>query len=420
MNTEVIELAIVGGGAAGLACAAAAGRLGVSAVVLERMAEPGLKLAITGGRKGNFTHEVGPREMAERFDCDPRWLVPLLRRFPYQRIVGFFHGLGIDSRVDDEGCVWPVRADAAGLRDALLGEIRRRGGRIRACSGVAEMRPGGESGELWRIRLEGGGEVRARRVCIATGGASYPRTGSTGDGLGLARSLGLATVDWFPALASLETSDNLRELAGVTQPLVAMELLIDGLVVRGARGHFLFAHNYVSGSSVLNLCGYGARALAERRRVELRVDWAPDINRETLAAELASGRIEHPKRQFVTFLVRYVPRRLAQVLAVKAGVQPDRLMAHLARDEAERAVTILKATTFGITGTEPMERATATGGGVALGEVDNVTLEAKRLPGLHFAGEVIDVWGETGGYNLHFAWATGIAVAEAASGRRLD
>jgi predicted Rossmann fold flavoprotein len=419
MNADVIELAVVGGGAAGLACASAASRLGVSAVVLERMAEPGLKLAITGGRKGNFTHELGPREMAERFDCDSRWLVPLLRRFPYQRIVRFFHGLGIDSRVDEEGCVWPIRTDAAGLRDALLAEIRRNGGRMRACSGVADLRAGG-GGEPWRLRLDGGGEVRARRVCIATGGASYPRTGSTGSGLGLARSLGLATVDWFPALASLETSDNLRELAGVTQPLVAMELLVDGEVVRAARGHFLFAHNYVSGSSVLNLCGFGARALAERRRVELRVDWVPDINRETLAAELASGRIEHPKRQFVTFLVRYVPRRLAQVLAVKAEVQPDRLMAYLARDEAERAVAILKATLFGITGTEPMERATATGGGVALGEVDNVTLEAKRLPGLFFAGEVIDAWGETGGYNLHFAWATGIAVAEAASGRKLD
>lgn len=419
MSTEVTDLAIVGGGAAGLACAVAAGRLGVSAVVLERMAEPGKKLSITGGRKGNFTHEAGPREMAERFDCDPRWLVPLLRRFPYQRIVQFFHGLGIDSRVDDEGCIWPVRADAAGLRDALLSDIRRRGGRVRACSRVRGVRPVG-SGDSWRVGLETGDEVRARRVCIATGGASYPRTGSTGDGLGLARDIGLATVDWFPALASLETGDNLRELAGVTQPLVAMELLIDGQVVREARGHFLFAHNYVSGSSVLNLCGFGARALAGRRRVELRVDWVPDINRETLAAELASGRIEHPKRQFVTFLARYVPRRLAEVLAVKASVKPDRLMAHLKRDEVERAAVVLKATVFGITGTEPMERATATGGGVALGEVDNVTLEAKRMPGLFFAGEVIDAWGETGGYNLHFAWATGIAVAEAASGRRLD
>ena len=259
MTTVDTELVVIGGGAAGLVCALAAGRLGVRAQVLERTDQPGRKLAITGGRKGNFTHVASPREMAERFDCDRAWLVPLLRRFPYQRIVKLFKQLGVDHRVDEDGCVWPIRTDAGGLRDTLVGEVVRHGGVIRSGARVKHLVPG------WTVLLEDGSEMRAGNVCVATGGASYPRTGSTGDGLSLASELGLATVPWFPALASLETKDDLSEMAGITQPRVRMALVAgEDSQARTAEGHFIFAHRFVSGSSVLNLSGYAARALASR------------------------------------------------------------------------------------------------------------------------------------------------------------
>jgi predicted Rossmann fold flavoprotein len=403
---EVADLAVVGGGAAGLACAVAAGRLGLKVTVLERTDQCGKKLTVTGGGKGNFTHADPPRAMARRFGCDIRLIVPLLRKFPYQRIIQFFAGLGIDARTDDEGCVWPKGTDAAGIRDALLREIAAHGGVVKTGCRVTGLEPG------WQVRMADGSAAAASNVCLATGGASYSRTGSTGDGLALCRGLGLATVEWFPALASLRTGEDLSELAGVTQPRVEMTLLVAGDEPRTATGHFIFAHAHVSGSSVLNLCGYAARALAEHKPVMLRVNWVPDQGASDLAEEFATGRAEHPKKQLGTFLGSFVARRLAVRLCALAGVPADRILTDLSRAEQESIIRRLRATEFAITGTEPIERATVTGGGVSLDEVDLKTMEARRFPGLYFAGEVLDVWAETGGYNLHFAWATGIRAAE--------
>ena len=403
---EVADLVVVGGGAAGLACAVVAARCGLGVTVLEQTDRCGSKLIITGGGKGNFTHAESPRAMAGRFDCDARLITPLLRRFPYQRIMQFFSDLWIEARTDEEGCVWPKGVNAAGIRDTLLREISARGGLVKTSHRVTGIEPG------WQVRLADGESVSAKNVCIATGGASYPRTGSTGDGLALSSRLGLSTIDWFPALASLRTKEDLGELAGVTQPRVEMTLLVAGDEPRSAAGHFIFAHAHVSGSSVLNLCGYAARALAERRPVVLRVNWVPGRSDSGLAEEFALGRTGHPKKQLGTCLGSFVARRLATRLCTMAGVPVHRTLAELSRSEQERITRQLHATDLVITGTEPIERATVTGGGVSLDEIDMKTMQARRFPGLYFAGEVLDVWAETGGYNLHFAWATGITVAE--------
>jgi len=408
---EVADLVVVGGGAAGLACAVTAGRLGLNVTVLERTDRCGRKLAVTGGGKGNFTHAESPRAMAGRFDCDARLVTPLLRKFPYQRVIEFFSGLGVEARTDEDGCVWPKGTDAAGIRDALLRELAACGGQVVSGFRAAALEP------AWTIRAADGRTFGARAVCVATGGASYARTGSTGDGLALCRGLGLKTVDWFPALASLKPRDDLSELAGVTLPRVEMTLLAAGDGPRTATGHFIFAHAHVSGSSVLNLCGHAARALAEQRQVVLRVHWVPGKSASELAEEFAAARAGHPKKQLGTFLGVFVARRLAARLCALAGVPADRLLAHLSRTEQDAIVRQLRATEFAITSTEPIERATVTGGGVSLDETDLKTMEARRFSGLYFAGEVLDVWAETGGYNLHFAWATGIRAAESAAAR---
>jgi hypothetical protein len=191
-----------------------------------------------------------------------------------------------------------------------------------------------------------------------------------------------------------------------------MTLLAEGDEPRTATGHFIFAHAYVSGSSVLNLCGHAARALAELRQVLLRINWVPDMSESELSEEFATARAGHPKKQLGTFLGSFVARRLATRLCALAGVPSDRILTDLSRAEQESIIRQLGSTEFAITGTEPIERATVTGGGVSLDEVDLKTMAARRLPGLYFAGEVLDVWAETGGYNLHFAWATGITAAE--------
>lgn len=416
---EVRDLGIVGGGASGLACAVVAAKLGLSIIVFEKMERCGHKLSITGGRKCNFTHEELPESMVERFEQGSR-LLPLLRRFPYERIVSFFRSMGIRSRTDASGCVWPEGLDASGVRDRLVQEVQSRAGKIVTSCRVTALKREVEKTDSHWVVVTSHGEFYCRNVCLATGGASFPQTGSTGEGLALCRSLGLRTTAWFPALCALRPKEDLSCLAGITHRCVRSKLIIDGRVERETDGPFVFAHEYLSGAAVLVPSGRAAKALNAGKDVKLKLDWVPDKSREEIRAELVRARNSHPRQQIVTFLARYVARRLGRVLCSLGGLEQDRLLCHLSRTEQELAVDLLKGTVFVIVGTEPIERATVTGGGVSLDEIDITTCQVRRIPGLYVAGELLDTWAETGGYNLHLAWATGIAVAEAIAARKSE
>lgn len=413
---EVTDLLIVGGGAAGLCCAVATARLGLGVTVLEKMDRCGHKLAITGGKKANFTHAEEPESMVGRFDAERRILLPLLRRFPFERVVGFFESLGIRSRTDADGCVWPVGVDAAGLRDRMVQEAERHGARFVPSCRVTSVEPAAGG---WRA-LGNGGPWHCRNLCLATGGASFPQTGSTGDGIGLLAALGLPTTPWFPGLAALATEQDLSRLAGITHKQVNVGLADEtGKAVRSADGHFIFCHGYVSGSAVMKLSGFAARRLVRGEKPVLVVDWVPGLTREELEAELVAARGERGRRLVANYLCRHGARRLADLLLGYARVPAGRTVAELTAEERRAVVAQVKGTRLVVTGTEPMERATVTGGGLALDEVDLATCEVRRHPGLYVVGELLDTWGETGGYNLHLAWSTGIAAAEATAGRKL-
>jgi len=411
-----MDIAIIGGGAGGLACAIAGARLGLRVTVIEKTDRCGHKLALTGGRKANFTHAEPPEEMVERFDADRRVLLPFLRRFPFERVVRFFESMGIMAETDRDGCVWPVGCDAAVLRDRMVQEAAKRGAVFALSSRVTGIEP---TDAGW-LAAGPNGRWEARNLCVATGGASFPQTGSTGEGIGLLSPLGLATVPWYASLAALATDEDLSILAGITHKQANTGLVDEsGRVLRRAEGHFIFAHGYVSGSAVLKLSGFAARRLVQGEKAVLRVDWIPSRTGEELGQELIDARVEHGRKLVANYLCRYGARRLADLLLRFAGIPPDRKVADLTAAERPAVVAELKGTKLAITGTEPMERATVTGGGLKLNEVDIMTCRVRKCPGLYVVGELLDTWGETGGYNLHFAWATGIAVAEAVAGRTL-
>ncbi|MEO0073164.1 MAG: aminoacetone oxidase family FAD-binding enzyme [candidate division WOR-3 bacterium] len=407
-------LAVIGGGAGGLVCALVAARLGIKVVLLEKTDRCGHKLALTGGRKCNFSHAESPRAMAARFDAPAGLLLPLLKRFPYQRIVDLFASLGIGSRVDSAGCIWAAGANAALVRDRLVQAVVAAGVSIRTGAAVRELKPG------WEVVLADQTVLRCDSVCLATGGASYPQTGSTGDGLRLAAQLGISTTPWFAALASLQTKTDLNELAGISHPQVRMAVLADGRVLKETTGHFLFAHQFVTGSGVLNLCGYAARALLTGQNVQLRIDWVPDKSHEALRSGLTAACKASPKARVTTILRMLVSRRLGARLVAESGIPADRRACQLNRSELDSLVRVLKSTVWEVTGTEPLARATVSGGGIRLEEIDLNRMAVKRLTGLYCIGELLDTWAETGGYNLHFAWSTAIAAAEAVSGRSYD
>jgi predicted Rossmann fold flavoprotein len=406
------DLVVVGAGAAGLAAAWAGTRLGLQVTVLERTERCGKKLAIAGGGKCNLSHAASPRELAVRFDADPKLLVPLFRRFPHQRIEELFGSAGVRCRTDDDGCIWPVGMKGPEVRDALVRRAEAAGAAFRTGARVTGLV---HTDDGWQVRYAGE-TIAARNVLLATGGASCPQTGSTGDGLALCRELGLECRDWFPALCSLEPDRDIGRLAGNTRQNVRMRLEIEGSPAREKEGHFLFTKQYLSGSAVLNLSGHAARRLADGRKVELVVDWVPETDEAGLRAELlAPGR-----KRVVNVLAPVLSRRFALDLLGQCGVPVDRTTSELSRTEREAVVRELTQTRFRIIGTEPLERATVSGGGLSLGEVELATGRVRRFDGLYAAGELLDTWAETGGFNLHFCWATGFAVAEALAGKELE
>ncbi len=396
---------VVGGGASGLVCAIRGARAGLRVVLLEKTDRCGNKLALTGGKKCNFTHLEPVRKMVERFDAPVDFILPVLRRFPPQVVIRFFADMGIGARVDPDGCVWPENADARKVRERLVQAAEKAGVVIRTRAKVKEILPS------WRVVLEDGGELSGSAVCVATGGASYPQTGSTADGNRLAEKLGIKTVPPFPALVSLEPALDIKEFAGITRPLVEVALDIPG--VKPRLGNFLFAHRFLSGSAVLNISGFAARKLMSGERVVLTINWVPEIKPQQLEARFRAERAKTPRRQVNSLLAGFVPRRLANFLCGLAGVSVGTRLTNLGNEALRRLVAKVQATPFEIVGTEPISRATVTGGGVALTEVDPRTMMVRRFPGLYFAGEALDLWAETGGYNLHFAWASGFAVADA-------
>ncbi len=425
------NLVIVGGGAAGLAAGLTAARRGKRVIILERTNECGKKLAITGGKKGNFTHSDEPEIMSRQFNAEPRVLLPLMRRFPYARIVSFFEELGIHHLVDDDGCIWPNPKSAPRLRDELVQAFVRAGGRIDTGAHVCGIQ---RTDEHWLLRTDTG-SLNAGAVLIATGGKSYPATGSSGDGYGLAARLGIRVEPVYSALASLVTQGEFAELSGITVGKTTVSLIIadagersdtaSEAILQAKRScersgpaicetaPFLFAGKSITGRAIINLCGFAGKALLEGKQVAAIVDWLPDQTEPELLAEIADQRMRHGKMHVSNFIAAKSAKRLALLLCGRAGVPEERRLAELSRDETKRLLDILKCTEIEVVDTEPLARATVTGGGVALAEVSLDTFESRKHKRLYFAGEVLDVWGRSGGYNLHFAWASGIAAGEA-------
>ncbi|MGQ9679103.1 MAG: aminoacetone oxidase family FAD-binding enzyme, partial [bacterium] len=331
---SVIDLAVIGGGAAGLACALKGSQLGLKVILLEKTERCGKKIALTGGEKCNFTHLEPPGLMVKRFDGPREKLLPLLRRFPHQVVITFFRKVGIEPRVDSAGCVWPKAMTASELRDRLVQAVLSSGVEIKLNSGVQEIKPG------WLIVLKTGATIEAKNVVVATGGASYPQTGSTGDGNRLVQPLRISTTPFFPALAALKPKLNLEHLAGVTHPLVEVRVNLPNVYPR--RGSFLFAHEFISGSAVMNISGFVARALMQGLPVEIKIDWVPGEKREELNLSFLRLRTDRPLLQAKTALGKFVARRVAAFICFGADVAPERRLSELKKTELNRLIEWLK------------------------------------------------------------------------------
>lgn len=401
----MVDVIVIGGGAAGLAAAIRAATLHASTLLLERGPRAGRKLLLTGGGRCNLTVDRDAASFVA--DCGPamRFLHNAIGRFDPSATRAWLKDLGVPTVREADGRCFPASGHALDVLRALEAAAHRAGVRTLCESRVTGVRPCGGT-----LRVEVSGTAHeARAVVLATGGRSYPRTGSSGDGCDLAAALGHRIVPPRPGEVPLLCGPRwIHDLSGLGLEDVAARF-VQGKRSVEARGALLFTHFGVSGPAVLD----GSRLVArwfDDGPVLLRVDLVPSRTAADLDADLAAAASAEGGRTLKSLLRAFVPDRLAAGLAIALLPKGDGPVARLPAAKRRAAAALLKGLELRVTGTRGFDEAVVTVGGVDTSEVHPATMESRIVPGLHFAGEVLDVDGPRGGYNLQIAFSTGHAA----------
>lgn len=410
---RISEVVVAGAGAAGMMAAITAARAGAKVVLLEPNEKVGRKLYITGKGRCNVTNNCGRDELMASIPRNGKFLYSAFDRFGPADTMAFFEGLGVRLKTERGNRVFPVSDKAADIVDALFFELRRQGVEVRRdrVTGLAVR-----DGQLSTVHTENGERNHCKVLILATGGASYPRTGSTGDGYALARAAGHSIVPIRGSLVPLESEDPCcGRLQGLSLRNVELRVKNDrGKTVFREQGELLFTHFGLSGPLVLSASAHMDFA---RSRYTAHIDLKPALDEQKLDARLLRDFEERANQDYANALGGLVLRSMVPVLVERTGLPADTKVHDIRREQRRRLLEALKDFAIPLSGPRPVEEAVVTSGGVAVGEVDPRTMESKKTRGLFLAGELLDVDGYTGGFNLQIAWSTGYAAGLAAAER---
>jgi len=418
---------VVGGGAAGLIAAGQAAEMGAEVLLLEKMNRPGRKLCISGKGRCNLTNVAPLSEFITHFGPNGRFLRQAFSRFFTADLVALLEELGVPTVTERGGRVFPASGQAQDVVDALVRWIGERGVTLQTRSPVERLLVEGkqvvgvgvprnrvsrkEPGSSFAERV-----YRADAVIIATGGASYPGTGSTGDGYRMAESIGHTITPIRPALVPLETAgDVAARLQGLSLRNVSVRMLVDGKEQAELFGEMLFTHFGLSGPIILSLSRQAVDALRSGQSVALSIDLKPALDERKLDARLLRDLDAHGKRQVRTLLKGLLPSKLIPVCTDLTSISPYQVGHQITAEERKRLRTWLKDFRLEVTGHRPFAEAIITAGGVETREVDPYTMASRLVGNLYFAGEVLDVDADTGGYNLQAAFSTGWLAGRSAA-----
>lgn len=402
---QEVDVVVVGGGPAGLMAALSAAKRGVRVVLFEQLDRPGIRLLATGGGRCNLTNTAEAAAFRARFGAKARFVSPALSAFGPAAVRHFMADLGVQTHAPDGIHVFPCSDSAADVRNALLSACSKRHISLRPNTPVSALRT--QEGRNFGVETPGG-TLAARAVVLAAGGKSYPRLGGGEGGYQLARQSGHTIIPPVPALVPLLCEENWPgTCTGLSLPDVLIRLPdSEGRSIE-ARGALLFTHRGLSGPAVLNLSGEIATRLATAERVPIEIRLQADRTPRNWEEEWACARQEAGRRSALTVLAGQLPRSLASLLLQQTAIQPGTPIARLTRTETARLNHWLDRCPLTIRGTEGFERAMVTRGGVSVDDVNARTLESRLVTGLYFAGEVLDVDGPCGGYNLQWAFSSG-------------
>ena len=394
---------IIGGGPAGMFAAITAAEQGKKVLLLERNDRLGKKLLITGKGRCNVTNDCSAEDILKNVPRNGKFLFSAMNAFPPQRIMDFFNDNGCELKTERGNRVFPVSDRSQSVLECLQKVMRNKGVTVKTAR-VRELLV--ENGQVVGVRTDRE-ELRSAWVILATGGVSYPATGSTGDGYAMAKAVGHTIVEPQGSLVPLETAGNdCQDMQGLSLRNVGVKLLnAKGKVLYKDFGELLFTHFGVSGPTVLS-----ASCHLKGDGCKLVIDMKPALDEAKLNDRILRDLEMYQNRAMENALTDLLPRSMIPVVLCRLEIDPAMQANSLTKQKRRALIELLKAFPVEITGRRPVAEAIITSGGVKCGEIDPKTMESKKIPGLYFAGEIIDCDAYTGGFNLQIAWATAYAA----------
>ena len=398
---QAYDVIVVGGGAAGMTAAVSAARTGAGTAILEHMECAGKKILSTGNGKCNLTNQAQGVEFYR--GQDPAFVLPVMKQFGLDETLDFFREIGVWPKEKRGGYYYPASEQASSVREALLLELKRLGVKLHCQIGIRRIQKT-KDGFLFDTKQ---GAFQSRVLIIATGGKAAKKTGSDGSGIPYIVSFGHRVADFVPALVQMQGKQSfLKELAGIRSDAV-VHLLVDGTPVCRDRGEVQLTEFGVSGIPAFQVSRYGVLALREGKNVQAILDFAPDVTEEELTAYCSRQKRRNPSETVKNIFPGLWNQKLVPVLLRKAGVSGDTPLARCKEADFARISAAGKGLVIDIIGSKSFDSAQVCAGGVLTTEIDPETMESRLVPGLYFAGEVVDIDGMCGGYNLQWAWSSG-------------
>ena len=408
MSIQSCDVVIIGGGPAGMIAACEAAERGRNVVLLEWQKFCGRKLRITGKGRCNVTNNCDVKPFMQNVPGNAKFLFSALNRFSTSDTIAMFESLGVPMKTERGNRVFPVSDNAHDVAKALERRMSRAGVKIvsaRACDILTE------NGSVSGVRTDKG-IISCAAAAICTGGISYPLTGSTGDGHRMARELGHSVTELRPSLVPLESDDSYcAEMQGFSLKNVTLKVFNSvGKLIYSELGEMMFTHFGVTGPLVLSASAHMRDFQNDKYRLE--IDLKPALDEKKLDARILRDFEKFKNREFANSLSELAGHKMIPVIIKLSGIDPETRVNSITKEQRKKLLSLFKAFPVSISGTRPVSEAIVTAGGVSVKEVDPRTMESKIVPGLYFAGEVLDLDAYTGGFNLQIAWSTGFVAGQ--------
>ncbi|MDE6469593.1 MAG: NAD(P)/FAD-dependent oxidoreductase [Eubacterium sp.] len=403
------KIVVIGGGAAGLLCAAKSALNGNDVTVLEKMERPARKLMITGKGRCNVTNATFELDdLISYVPTNPRFMYSAFSNFMPYDTMALFEELGVPLKIERGNRVFPQSDKAVDIVDALVNYCKDSGAQIvHACAKAFEC----DGTRITSVILDDKTKIKCDKVAVCTGGKSYPLTGSTGDGYALAKSVGHTVTEIKPSLVPLVCSNNfVPKLQGLSPKNISIKLFENNKVIYSDFGEMLFTHYGISGPVILSASSH-IRKMG-KKEYKISIDLKPALDEQALDKRLQRDFSEQSNKDFINSLNKLLPKKLIPVIVLLSGIEPSTKVNQITKEQRQSLVKLIKNLTVDVSAFRPVEDAIITSGGISVKEIDPKTMKSKIMDNLYFAGEVIDVDAYTGGFNLQIAFSTAVLCAQ--------